>query len=439
MKEKKGKKMNNVEKNENEKKKTYNHYKILVSNFSNKLATMEWELKSVGNYFNKEPYPRLYELFCYMLTWKKDVIGVDDNYFKIDITIKTLKDILISKFNYQWNNFRRDMKTLYKTTERIEIYSQKLNKTLSIAPIILTDILIDGRPVSKKQLDDFEAWESVVLLYDRRMFQYAYNGTEPHFTLPTTYSSYMKHYTKILEPIILEFAYCYDPDLIKTSPKTNEQTTSKKRPSYVTDNKAYAIINYLLDTSNDNETRNVARRSINLVDFAKRCNPYWIKKNKGGGITLRYKEIKIAIFQTLYIHNSILIDTNVIENRFIKLTCNINSLEIDKKERLAYIDIVNLKDLQLTHIISLCYILLTCEEYRDFVNKTDGVKLKTLLVVLKKQILKYQQVREISIGQYQALPLLEKIYKKERIIRKNMQNIARHYLKSLLKINPSEK
>ncbi len=246
----------------------------------------------------------------------------------------------------------------------------------------------------------------------------------------------MKHYTKVLQPLILEFAYCHDPNIVKRNGRLGDKNI-KKRPSYVSDNKAYAIINYLLDTSNDNESRNIKKRSINLLDFAKRCNPYWIKKNKGGGITLRYKDIKIAIFQALYIHNSILLDTNVIENRFIKLTCDIHTLEINKKERLAHIDIVNLKDLQLTHIISLCYILLTCEEYQELKNPNDKMKLKTLLYVLKKQILKYQKTKEINMNQYEALPLLEKIYKKEQSVRKNMQNIARHYLKSLLSINPN--
>ncbi len=417
-----------------EKKKTYNHYKILVSNFSNKLATMEWELKSVNNYFSKEPYPRLYELFCYMLTWNKDVIGVDDNYFKIDITIKTLKDILISKFNYQWNNFRRDMRSLYKTTERIEIYSPKLNKTLSIAPIILTDILIDGRPVNKKQLEDFEAWESVVILYDRRMFQYAYNGTEAHFTLPTTYSSYMQHYTKSLKPIIVNFLYSRLGSKIDTySDEEKQKRMSKtKRTSYITADKAYSIINYLLDTSNENESKIIKKRTIDLLDFAKRCYPYCLIKKPNGSLTLRYKELEIAIFQTLFIHNSILLETQI-ENKFLKLTCDIHSLEINKKEKKAYIDIVNLKKLQKMINVALCVPLyadrIKClemikkeQDKQKFVILFNKLDTDLLRLLGPKENLTANEVTDIFLSMY---------FQEKHYITKAMRNLVQHFLSSI--------
>lgn len=391
-------------------KKTYNSNKSLISNFSNVLGSSQWELKSLKN-FTKEPYPKLCELLGYLFLHHKEYIGVQGSYFEIKITIENLRSIIENGFKYQWNNFKRDLFTLYRTHEPIELYNPTTNKIMSIVPIVLVEVIKENRVLNKNEINDFDKWEAITLIYSRKIFDKHYRELEQTFTLPTQYYSYLQHYTKTL--INLTNNYIYTQELVKDVSKIKNITASK----------CYGIINYLLDTDNQSKDKVIKNRSIDLIELSKRIDKYWIKKNKDGSIkSLRYNDIQIAIIQTLYISNCILLSTKTIENKFIKIKYDIASLEIDKPNKKAYIKLFTNTELKQSQSILITEYLLNNNLDELKINYSNKRKLTNRIEKLKPKLNKDK---------------LNNLYQ-NRECKKLINDISNTFLQSINTVIPNE-
>lgn len=380
----------------NDVKKTHNQSRAVVMNMSNKVAVLNNELVKKNYNINIGAIPKLLELFGYILTHHEDSIGLsqEKDYYNIKIKKETMKKILFSdNTNYLWHDFQVDMINLAKQPIWRNVYLQSTDETVLLQPISIKEFRYKNQSLNNLEVRE---WDEIFIDYSVRFF----SPSKSHFTIPTHYNSYIEHYTKTLKPLIISFASSqYSSDAIygdslnsAKSSKNNEK--SQKRSIYISHDKVYSIINYLLDTDNKSENEEEAllsKRSIDLEELARRCYPYAIKTTKAGNKTLRYKELTAAIFQSLFVHNSILLHTGSVDNKYIRLTSDLMSLEINQKERKALIEIINLQDLKSSFNIRLCLFILQTQNldlYTSTFKDENRLKLeneKAKIIELIKQ------------------------------------------------------
>ena len=414
--------MNENEKDNHKIKKTHNQSRVVITNISNKVAMLNNDLAKKNYNININAIPKLLELFGYILTHHQDSVGVsqDKDYYNIKIKKETMKKILFSdNTHYLWHDFQVDMINLAKKPIWRNVYLQDTNETVLLQPISIKEFRYKDKLLNNLEIKE---WDEIFIDYSVQFF----TSSKSHFTIPTSYHSYVEHYTKTLKPLIIDFAYSqYGGNILYSK---NDIENQKKRKTYITHDKIYSIINYLLDTDNKSENREeqllTSKRTINLIELAKRCYPYCIKKTKNETITLRYKELECAIFQSLFIHNCILLHTGSIENKYIRLTCDIMSLEINKRERKAFIDIIDLKKLQSLFNIKLCLFILQSEIFSLY-TKTFNEETNHQLSLKIKKLLQVLEDIEISFES------LIKIYNNNVKIKQLIIRLIKYYLKHI--------
>jgi len=413
-------------KNNDKIKKTHNQSRVVITNISNKVAMLNDELAKKNYNININAVPKLLELFGYILTHHQDSVGVsqDKDYYNIKIKKETMKKILFSEnTDYLWHDFQVDMINLAKKPIWRNVYLQDTNETALLQPISIKEFRYKDKLLNNLEIKE---WDEIFIDYSVRFF----TSSKSHFTIPTSYHSYVEHYTKTLKPLIMDFAHNQYGANVLYNQNTQDDMKTSKRSIYITHDKIYSIINYLLDTDNKSENREEhllnAKRTINLVELAKRCYPYCMKKTKNENITLRYKELECAIFQSLFIHNCILLHTGSIENKYIRLTCDIMSLEINKPERKAFIDIINLKDLQTMFNIRLCLFMLETETFERYTKTFNEEASQKLSLKIKKLL---QAFNDIDVGI--SFENLIKIYNSNVKIKQLIVRLIKYYLKHI--------
>ncbi len=439
-------KNNNKTKQENQQtqeynivKKTHNQSRAVVMNISNKVSILNNDIVKKNYNINLSAIPKLLELFGYILTHHQDSVGIsqDKDYYNIKIKKETMKKILFSdNTDYLWHDFQVDMINLAKKPMWRNVYLQDKNETVLLQPISIKEFRYKDKSLNNLEVRE---WDEIFIDYSIRFF----SSSKSHFTVPTSYHSYIEHYTKTLKPLIIDFASSqYGVSLFHNAEKsnTNAKNNSKdhcnakgKRNIYITHDKVYSIINYLLDTDNQRENRDegfiTSRRTINLEELSKRCYPYAIKKTKSNTITLRYKELEAAILQSLFVHNSILLHTGSIDNKYIRLTCDIMSLEIDKKGRRAIIEVISLPELKSSFNIRLCLFILQTENIESYI-KTFKEENRLKLLSSKAKLLEMFKFENESIDTTTiTFEVIQKCYNSNAKMKQRLTKLAKYFLK----------